>query len=535
VIKDDRATPEAEFPPKIKSLVRSWQSSKANLETQTTRWTNFKHMHLRVRRHLINAVYENGEVQRDKVFKAYFGGDPRYCEHKAIVGHRKLKPDPLAPEDSYPDRIVECILVPDTRKRFASDFNVVPVGTQTKPMKNPTRLFLRRDALTDAYMEQNATYLCSDCGQHFSSGGLKYHASSKVCVQKKQAVGDARKEHIKMVDEGARRIVGGQNIPEYPNPQQLRARDRSKDNKGRKKRVAKKKEMGIYPEVLLCLGFKFVKEDLKFTEKMNLPPEIRTENEEEVELQDSLLVDPPVALLASLKKRLEVHQREADDQKYGAIYQGVFTALGYKKPRKKRARDSHGPGGSRKRRQKKEKPAPPPKPLPPIIDTLALAAEVNSGRYPSIKRYKGDDHGDTCVLCKDGGNLICCDFCVTAEHLACIRKKFTVKDPEPKDDFMCHKCIQTVLARRARAEKRRREKKEKDSVRNEQLAQEERRKTSDIETGKEYEHMAGKGQEVSELVELLQDAQNRLQQCLSTTTMNNARRRIMGCDRGGEK
>jgi hypothetical protein len=45
----------------------------------------------------------------------------------------------------------------------------------------------------------------------------------------------------------------------------------------------------------------------------------------------------------------------------------------------------------------------------------------------------------------------------------------------------------------------------------------------------EYQYLAAKGQEVSELVELLQDAEVRLKQSLATHKMNNVRRKIMGC------
>jgi hypothetical protein len=149
-----------------------------------------------------------------------------------------------------------------------------------------------------------------------------------------------------------------------------------------------------------------------------------------------------------------------------------------------------------------------------------------------MKRYQDDAHADLCYLCKDGGELLCCDFCPKAVHLKCVRTRFTIKDPEPEDDFMCHKCIQYILARRTRAEKRRREKQVKTEKKRQLLALEESQKNPEIEEGMEYQHLAQKGQEINVLVELLQDAQFRLKQNMETTKINNARRRMLGfCER----
>lgn len=42
-------------------------------------------------------------------------------------------------------------------------------------------------------------------------------------------------------------------------------------------------------------------------------------------------------------------------------------------------------------------------------------------------------------------NILCCS----------VKSKVSIRDPDTDDEFMCHRCIQTVLARRSRAEKRR--------------------------------------------------------------------------------
>jgi hypothetical protein len=316
-----------------------------------------------------------------------------------------------------------------------------------------------------------------------------------------------------------------------------------RDPRFQRKRLRRKKELGMYPEVLISLGFKLVKQDMLFDdcEQASDNP-IMLDYHAPVLGNGDLAVNPPDALLASLKAQLVSQQRRSDDQKYGAMYVEVYKALGFKRPRKKRKKkgeddndnnDKDGSGRIRKRRRaKKVKPLPPPKPLPPIIDTSALADEVDSGRYPSMNRYKDDNHQDLCFICKDGGELLCCDFCTNAVHLACIRKKFTIKDPEPEDDFMCHRCIQCILQRRARAEKRRLRKQVKAEQKRELLAFEESQKNPEIEEGMEYQYLAQKGQEINELVEILQDAQFRLRQNMEGCKINNARRRMLGlCER----
>jgi len=100
-----------------------------------------------------------------------------------------------------------------------------------------------------------------------------------------------------------------------------------------------------------------------------------------------------------------------------------------------------------------------------VIDTQVLATECESGRYPTINRYYGL-HEAQCTICKkdddDGTPLIHCDFCKNSCHQLCIDKRMLLKDPqviirenEPDDTPMCNECISTCLFRRWRAESRR--------------------------------------------------------------------------------
>mmetsp|Transcript_438 Transcript_438/g.623 ORF Transcript_438/g.623 Transcript_438/m.623 type:complete len:154 (+) Transcript_438:1437-1898(+) len=152
---------------------------------------------------------------------------------------------------------------------------------------------------------------------------------------------------------------------------------------------------------------------------------------------------------------------------------------------------------------------------------MVLAEEVDSGRYPSIKRYDRD-HADECIVCKKGGTLLCCDFCSNATHFSCIRTKLVVKEPEPEDDFMCHKCIQYILQRRVRAEKRRL-RKTNSALDKDPPPEENKEKIEE----NEYEVVAKRGLEVKHLIELLEDAENRLVELAGTAETNDIRRQLL--------
>lgn len=216
-----------------------------------------------------------------------------------------------------------------------------------------------------------------------------------------------------------------------------------------------------------------------------------------------------------------------------------------------------------------------PKPSEPVvIDIRPLVEEVRAGRYPSMKVYNGE-HLDICFLCKTPGeDVYHCEFCVNSEHLNCVKSKVTIQDPDPDDDFMCHRCIQTVLARRARAEKRRLEKlneaMKENGVSSHGISLEQAKNAAKLkreviwsqsefdshimsyskcpnggpggliccgpctasysrllsETAKEMEvqTLSGIGREVSELLELLHDAQVRLKEAVDISNSNDIRR-----------
>ena len=521
MLRDDRGTPVSTSLRDIKTARLQWTTAKSRQEQQLLNSFAFVAGGLRLRRERIHSVLEKEKPTASSVFQAYFGGHPNAVEIPVSVWPKlkPLGPDPAAPEESCPDRIVECRLVSDQRIRYDGLEDKIGSRLQSEedgsPSSTSAKLYLRRALLTESYDPAMVAIICQTCGRTFSSApGARYHINNSVCSRKSATSFDYRAQLAKLVEKRKE-----QSKPRKP-------------EKRRRVRPPRKKETAIYPEVLISLGFELVKHDVVL-------PEVAGDNHEN---PCDLTVDPPDALLEHLKTQLAGQQRQADDQKYGALYAEVFKSLGFKIPKKKKKRAGTDSAPAvetkpkrRRRNPRKVKPPPPPKPSPPIIDTRTLVDEVDSGRYPSIKRNQGDDHDDQCFICKEHGELICCDFCTKVVHWTCIQQKFTLKPPEPEDDFMCHRCIQYILHRRNRAEKRRLQKQAKTEQEHQAKGAQDQEvqapaqgeQPTEIEEGMEYSHLAAKGQETSELIELLQDARLRLLQSIETTKINNVRRRIL--------
>lgn len=541
VVKDDRAIPTGVTANLPKKGNRSYAQRKTKTDLSNSKNNEIIAVNLRIRRRRIDSLYASDNLNRDGMFFAYFDGNPKE-KLVSAAPPVKLTPIPKDPshlEESFPNRIVECRLCPDLRKRYASNNLDTPLESNensTSSALGRTTLFLQRKLLTEEYNDSGSTYFCERCGRVFLSvPGLKYHVTSDVCKQKGSSERRKREEREARIQKAIQgRLRGPSTV--------IQKKQRSLASlKSKQEKVRKKKALAIYPEALLSLGFKVVKKDVDFDgdarpfSRTKAPSEqtLREGGLDELSIDtgslDGMDIDEPSTVLEHLRMQLQVEKRQLDmktaDLKHGALYSEVFKSLGFTKPRKRKA--DRVPRSSKLRR-KSTKPAHPPQPMPPIIDTRALADEVDAGRYPSVKRNRDQDHANFCVLCKDGGELFCCDFCTNTEHLKCIRLKFTVKDPEPEDDFMCHKCIQNVLMKRTRAEKRRLEKQKKDQLRKQQQVVEDSKRNPGLQKGMEYPYMAARGQEVSELVVLLQDARNRLRQSVATSRMNNVRRRMMG-------
>lgn len=513
VVKDDRATPTTAEVKNLKDKNKLYQIAKRRIKEQKQRHFQKNATILRARRMRVDKLYQRGNINKASVFHAYYGKDPTTAKHNG-VGRMLVQTtaeDPAAPTNSFPDRIVECILLPSSE-----------AASSVEGGKTLQRLFLQRRLLVDKHVEGSTTYTCEDCGKKFlSEPGYKYHVNEKSCIFRNENAAASRREQQKKIEDLASAVRTTKWRSQASNNPISTSSRRRLGGASPKKKRKRKKELAMYPEVLISLGYKLVKENLN-----EPPPAINMATD--AEITNSLRHDRPDALLRHLEQTLIENQRVSDNQKYGSMYAEVYKTLGFKKPRKHKAGKKENNIGSTKRRRRAAVAAPqaPAKPPPPIIDVSALADEVDSGRYPSKKRYEGDDHRDTCGICKKEGTLFCCDFCSNAVHMECILKKFTLKTPEPDEDFMCNKCISTILSRRKRAEGRRLLKQQREEKKREA----EERENPDIQRGKEYEHLASKGQEYNVLVELLQDARVRLRQTLATRKMNDVRRRVLEVD-----
>ncbi len=536
VVADNRAIPTASYPDNLKHLTRQWSSWKSKRDAQMNRVLATAAVRQRTRRYNLAASMSTNDSSHDNrtnargltqqaVWKIYFGGNPTLIPKSEWSAPSTLGPtrgDPMFPQDSYPDRIVECIQIPDQRKKFLGlDDNewFGNDGNDTVSQDGPNRmgrLYLQRKLLTEPYKQEISVRCCPSCGVYFNSRpGIKFHIDSQVC-KKAKARAQAAQKNLQEIEAIARRPPPSRRVPVK-----------------RAGKPKKKKEDSMYPQVWLSLGFHLLPNKTP-TQLVYAP--LKEEAPEEPPDMD---VEEPDTVLRGLRATLQFVTM-VQNVTLGPIYPEVFMSLGFIQPRKKRKRNDDGEeedhtgelGRYRPRRKRRTlpKPPPPPKPLPPIIDVRALADEVDIGRYPSVKRYKGDDHQDKCFICHKVGTLYCCEFCTKAVHMECMLEKFTIKVPEPEDDFMCHRCIQYILQRRARAEKRR--------MRKQQLRDAMAVLPGEIPEdmkGMEYEYLASQGRDMSELLELIQDAQTRLRLALETENVNDIRRSfIESCERVGD-
>ena len=66
--------------------------------------------------------------------------------------------------------------------------------------------------------------------------------------------------------------------------------------------------------------------------------------------------------------------------------------------------------------------------------------EEVSGQEEESSQDAGSDgeHTDYCFLCKDGGELLCCDTCPLAFHLKCL---FPPMKSIPDGEWSCSRCM----------------------------------------------------------------------------------------------
>lgn len=520
VVCDNRATSNFKMVPEsLRTLNAEWKSRKTKIDGKIETMARNASIESLARRSILSKIYEQkGEVDQQAVF---FGKDPRSIDPEKDYPDIELPPEvpvnPAAPPESFPDRIVECISIPDKRQRFRTDddlhlFTVDEDADVTGGYE--IKLYLRRSVLTETYDEGGEVFSCALCGNMFASRpGITYHKNASACLKKgstsklkaaKQlaSVGRRAADRAKKLEKELKKMRRNANTTPAPQRQPEKTSEADSDQQEPTDPVKEQRKAAT----------------LKTREEeKNMHPE---------------------QVLVKLRKELSLELGKAA----GPMYSQVYEHLGYRKPQKTKKKPK---AKKRKREASKAKEAPidgsetvaeaqPTEPSTqaprnPTIDVEVLADEVLSGRYPSMKRYTGDERERRCYMCKkEDGPLLPCSFCRRNNHLFCLQSRFNVKTPEPTDDFMCNVCIQTIMARRNRAEKRKTGKpddgaddesasiKENEKLKKQRLLQE-------IVTGHEGASLLAQGIRVSDMIEMVRDARTRLEQSLEAAKINRLR------------
>jgi hypothetical protein len=539
----------------------------------------------------INSV-ETRSRYAQSVWNAY-----RTCSGVPTTSVPKLSPleHPTAPVDSYPDRIVEGMIIPDERPRYIghpmqpdgtishTDFTVL--DGRAADVTSMRKIYMQRRLLTTVYSPDNSRYYCPMCYQCFASKpGYKYHVDSDACRNKAKSKAAASEEQRITIEERAQQFVDRfhhrRNLLLYQHDDDM---TQGVISPPQKNDVIGKLDVQPSMNTIESSGDGFCSSDGPFPDPSPVILQQHNEGDNDVstlgDTNDSLTVVSPDVVLA----QLEADFYRSQGRMIGPMYPGVWKALGYRKPTSKKKKkvknrgDCNVPPSSLKENKIVSIVPVASVTLPPvsgsdraslpnanfdrpdlsIIDIHPLVQEVDAGRYPSMKRYNGEDSGrdSKCAICKLSevtmpGNivndvkLIPCGFCRQVEHFACAQTKFVIKNPEPADDFMCHNCIAIIAARRSRAEKRRLEKMHSSSVESPTLMasalQEQKFSSGDqakhielialtngIIHNREFDCVAAQACRLDELTVLLRDAQTRLSLCLDVMTMNQTRRSLV--------
>lgn len=66
-----------------------------------------------------------------------------------------------------------------------------------------------------------------------------------------------------------------------------------------------------------------------------------------------------------------------------------------------------------------------------------MISDVGVG-VPTGADEEDDDHMEFCRVCKDGGELLCCDTCTSSYHIHCLNPPL----PEiPNGEWLCPRCM----------------------------------------------------------------------------------------------
>ena len=143
-----------------------------------------------------------------------------------------LGESPLAPLDSYPERMVICQWIPDRRRRvflYKSSVSIAPrigCGQQTSVVvgdkeasstmpplppllvvgadnaqSSSCKLYIRRNLLEKEYDPNKPVYVCDMSGNTFDTySALKFYTESKIHLKEKQQLQKDRQERLEELD-----------------------------------------------------------------------------------------------------------------------------------------------------------------------------------------------------------------------------------------------------------------------------------------------------------------------------------------------
>jgi len=610
VVSDSRVVPTAKLSTDAAANFKHWKTRRTRQEAKRRENYKFVTINSLARRKRLGEMYEESHkycakpqrLQKDTWY-AYFGSrDPREPSDKVNYPDRAFPkvvpalpngPHPMEPEGCHPDRIVECILIPDKRplyicravevddgtREFVQEEREGTVDESTTDAIN-RKLYIQRRELNNYFSAGGLRFCCENCGNiYLSVVGARHHVLHS-CKKDKGDQARALRDSLEKMDHRAEQLIKRQDTPLLPartssysagaieimpellgqSPEGLAAQEALKIESSPQERptkrkwpAKKKRELAYYPQVWRALGFKVlprIKHGGRvsfFGKKGKKGPTVH---------DDFLRAEniPEASILDTTIKTMKEELHSLRDKELGAYYPQVWKSLRFRKPSKEpfsllpEAPPTPPPDEPSSEEEFIPKPQWTYAKAPVIIDVSVLAGEIEAGRYPSIKHNNEKavvEHDDQCAICKDPrGDLYCCDFCSNVNHLPCIRTRFIIKDPEPHDDFMCHKCIQYILQRRRRAEKRRLKSNNRAGI---SISQEEGYETLGVQQvavlpplaatngtteddatilpGQELDALAKESREVENILELLKDSQSRLRQLVETVKINDFRRR----------
>jgi hypothetical protein len=609
VIRDEQQVPTAPPIQDLPAKIKRYASSKSKRDVQLRKRVVNARVDSIVRRRILSWYYQkHGGIVHESVVDAYNIGEegkhrPEFIRPPAPSP--VFLPDPTAPANAYPDRLVECKWIPDQRPRQNGVASEPMEGQSTATVSGT--LYLQRRLLVTPYSADTARMYCSYCWQCFlSKPGYRHHFDSKSCQLRAQKLAAEKEGLEQSVEIRTRRKLERRFHGRNEVLQEILADssddDQSEDDASnddgnddeKSSMKAKRAKIGKVKAVR--------------PQKTNPEEPLVSPNVVLLELQSELLL---------LQGRL-----------LGPIYPQVWASLGFKKPWKKRVRTTKMTETSNKRMKREPLPMPsidvtslnvasaaisiskgpsmatstpefekkqaainleesledtkesedpssrvvvpfslfratggnisslafvpatkPEAPevgavkscdLPPMIDIQVFIGEVDSGRYPSMKRHQ-NKHDDGCALCRNkvlphfpstskAAKLLPCTYCQKSVHFHCIGTRYRLKYPEPNEEFMCHHCISTVCQKRRRAEKRRLEKMDLDvPTEDEEIAMrlKKAKLATELVPGEEFECVSEQGKRCEDLGVLLADTRSRLDLHLKIAKGNDGRRKLI--------